>query len=274
MQLGIFAKTFARPTVEDIFDAVAQHGFECIQFNFSCCGLPTLPDEITPALANRIRTALQQRSLSMAAVSGTCNLIHPDPKERADCLRRLRALIAACPQLGTNVVTLCTGTRDRIDMWRGHPENRSASAWQDLLHSLENILPIAEQNQVFLGVEPEPGNVINSAPSARRLLDEVRSPVLKIIFDAANLVAEHARSEHDRVLSQAVELLGPDIVLAHGKNLSGLDHSDALTILRQAGFNGPLILHGMEEKQLPEYLDFFRAILQQAGRFDPTPLNP
>ena len=46
MQLGIFAKTFPRPTLEQTLDAVAAHGLTHIQFNMSCMGLATLPDRL------------------------------------------------------------------------------------------------------------------------------------------------------------------------------------------------------------------------------------
>src|ERR1041384_5761189 len=191
MQLGIFAKTFVRPSLEETLDAAKANGLNCVQFNFACAGLPTLPETIEPALVRRIRSELERRSLFMAAVSGTCNLIHPDPVQRAQGLRRLQTLIRACQGLGTSVVTLCTGTRDPADMWRAHPDNNSSAAWSDLTASFAALLPIAQQQGIVLGVEPEPANVFDSAPRARRLLDELRSPALKIILDAANLLQPH-----------------------------------------------------------------------------------
>src|SRR5438445_2970047 len=217
MQLGIFARTFVRPRVEDTFDAVKSHGLDCVQFNCSCVGQPTLPESIDPALALRIRTELEKRSLFMVAVSGTCNLIHPDPAQRAQCLRRLQAMIPACREFGTSVVTLCTGTRDATDMWRSHRENDSLPARRDLIASLETLLPLAEKHAVTLGIEPEPANVIATAEQARQLLDDLNSPCLKIVFDAANLLTSHALSEQGSVLSEAAHLLGADTVLAHGK---------------------------------------------------------
>src|SRR2546427_11726842 len=112
MHLGIFARTFVRSSLEETFDAVKSYGLNCLQFNFTCAGLPVLPEAIEPALARRIRTELEERSLFMAAVSGTCNLIHPDPALRAQSLRRLQTMIGACRELGTSGVTLCTGTRE------------------------------------------------------------------------------------------------------------------------------------------------------------------
>src|SRR5688500_5128274 len=120
MRLGIFAKTFARPTVEAVFDAIRSHGLVCAQFNFACAGLEPMPERIEPALCDRIRVAASERSVELVAVSGTFNMIHPDEARRADGLKRLRTLAEVCPKLRIPVVTLCTGTRDRENMWRGH----------------------------------------------------------------------------------------------------------------------------------------------------------
>src|ERR1041384_4297615 len=98
MQLGIFAKTFVRPTLGETLDAVVSHGLDCIQFNFSCVSLPTLPEQIDAGLVDEIRRELTMRRLTMAAVSGTFNLIHPDLRKRRHGLARLKVLIRAVAQ--------------------------------------------------------------------------------------------------------------------------------------------------------------------------------
>ena len=50
MHLGIFAKTFPRPTLEETLDAVVDHGLAHVQFNMSCAGLPTLPETLDEEL--------------------------------------------------------------------------------------------------------------------------------------------------------------------------------------------------------------------------------
>ena len=116
MRLGIFARTFSRPSLEGVFDTVREHQLDCVQFNMACTGLPTLPDEVTPSLAIRIHDVAMSRGIEIAAVSGTYNMIHPDLKVRQAGLRRLRALASACDGMGTSVITLCTGTCDPENM--------------------------------------------------------------------------------------------------------------------------------------------------------------
>ena len=269
MQLGIFAKIFPRPAFEQTFAAARASGLTCLQFNFSCAGLPTLPDSIESTLSQSIQAALQRHSMSMAAVSGTCNLIHPDALQRSNDLSRLKTLIRAARGISTRVVTLCSGTQDPSDMWRTHPANGSKEAWQDLLKSLERLLPTAQECDVVLGVEPEPANVIDSAIRARKLLDEARSPWLKIVFDAANLIQPQCLDEQERVLRCAVDLLGPDIAIAHAKDVTpgtpfrhvaagsgALNYPVYLSLLHDAGFDGPLILHSLQENEVPASVAF------------------
>src|SRR5437660_9305634 len=87
MRLGIFARTFSRPALEEVFDAVREHQLDCVQFNLACASLPTLPDAIAPSLVIRIREAVISRGIEIVPVSGTYNMIHPDLKVRQAGLR-------------------------------------------------------------------------------------------------------------------------------------------------------------------------------------------
>ncbi len=280
MRIGIFAKTFARSSPEGVFDALVGYGLGETQFNMSVAGLSPLPEEIAPALADRVRVAAAERRISLAAISGTFNMIHPDIGVRRDGLRRLGVLAGACERLGTSTVTLCTGTRDPEDMWRRHPDNARPEAWRDLLATMQEALETAEAHGVTLAFEPEVANVVDSAEKGRRLLDEMRSPRLKVVIDAANLfdVRDPARrlSRSEEILEEAFELLGGDLLLAHAKDVKGsgevvavgkgdLDYDLYLKHLNEAGYDGPLVMHGLAEEEVEGSLAFLRRKLTEAG---------
>jgi sugar phosphate isomerase/epimerase len=218
MQLGIFAKTFPRPTLEETLDAVVAHGLTHIQFNMSCVGLPTLPDRIDESLCVRIARALAERGLTMAAISGTFNMCDPDESRLEDNLRRLEVLAASCRWLDTRIITLCTGTFDPHDMWTWHSDNVRKSTWERLVYVMKKAVKIADRHEVTLAFEPEIRNVVASAMRARRLLDEIASPWLKVVIDPANLVHSGDHRKLQEVLDEAFDWLGPDIVLAHAKD--------------------------------------------------------
>jgi sugar phosphate isomerase/epimerase len=274
MEIGIFAKTFTRRRLEWVLDAVRAHSLRCVQFNMASTGLPPMPERIDPSLCDRIRKALSARGLRMAAVSGTFNMIHPDPEHRKTGLARLRVLAGACRDMGTSVITLCTGTRDPDDKWRRHPDNDTPDAWNDLLVSMRSALNIADETGVTLAFEPEVANVVDSAVKGRRLLDEIASPRLKVVMDGANLFHAGELPRMDAILDEAFALLGKDIALAHAKDLSHdgeagheaagkglLDYDHYLALLRGVGYDGPLILHGLAEAQVDECVAFLRSKL-------------
>jgi sugar phosphate isomerase/epimerase len=275
MRLGIFAKTFARPSLGETLDAVVTEGIGAIQFNMAVAGGPALPHEVTAATADAIRAAVSARGLSMAAVSGTYNMAHPDPEVRADGGARLAALIAAAPCLGTRVVTLCTGTRDPDDPWRAHPENSSRAARRDSAEQIAAALAVAEEHGVVLAFEPEHGNVVADAAAGRRLLDEMRSAHLRVVLDGANLIRPGELGRQGETLREAFALLGDALVLAHAKDVredggvvaagrGRLDWRLYVRLLHEAGYAGALVLHGLPEEQVRGAARFVREQLALA----------
>lgn len=276
MRLGIFAKTFPGNDPDTVLAAVANAGFGVAQYNMACSGLDPLPEAVPEDVAAAIRAASAASGVGIAAVSGTFNMIHPGATVRAEGLRRLAALIAAAPAMGTRLVTLCTGTRDPADPWRAHPDNATPEAWRDLVASMETAVAAADEADVFLGIEPELANVVSTAELARRLIDEMASPRLRIVIDAANLFESETPDERRVIVSRAIDLLADRIVIAHAKDRTAdgcfvaagegvLDYRHYLAALRRAAFDGPLVAHGLAAAEAPGVGAFLRRMLAEAA---------
>ncbi len=260
MRLGIFAKTFAGSDPATVLIAARAAGFAAVQYNMACSGLASMPDRLTAAQIGAVAKASGDTGVVIAAVSGTYNMIHPDPAVRAAGLRRLEVLISAAAGMGTNLVTLCTGTRDAQDHWRHHPDNASPEAWRDLVTEMAKACALAEPMGVRLGIEPELANVVDAAPSARRLIDELASPALRIVLDPANLFEVTSLGLQRDLMARAVELLADRIVMAHAKDRDAaggfataghgvVDFAYFLGRLKQAGFDGDLVTHGLQASE-------------------------
>lgn len=269
MRVGIFARTFSARGALASLDAVRRAGFDCTQFNLSCLGMPTLPETIPAEIVREVVDAARATAVAIPAISGTYNMIDPDLAARASGLRRLGVLIAAAPAFGAGLVTLCTGTRDAHDMWRRHPDNDTPEAWAEARDALMKAVRIAEAEGVDLGVEPELANVVDSAEAARRMIDEIGSPRLKIVLDPANLVAVATPERRREIVDRAVDLLADRIALAHAKDRDAaggfvaagrgvIDFPHFVRALRRAGFDGPLIAHGLDEAEAPGVAQFLR----------------
>jgi len=279
MEIGICTTDFETQPVETLFTRIRGYGFSQVQLSLASIGEEELPALIEPGLVERIRRSAQENSLEIVAINGTFNMIHPDPAVRRSGIERFPVLAAAARQLDCPILSLCTGTNDPDDMWRWHPANASAESWQALLQAMAELLPVAEQYGLYLGIETEASNVISSPERARRLIDELRSPWLKIIMDCANLF-QRSSAWPDRVaavIQQAFDSLGPDIILAHGKDIEAsdeiifmspgrgiIDYDLFLRLLRQYKYPGGMLLHGIKnEKEIPGCVAFIREAIER-----------
>ncbi len=281
IQIGILMGTFGRGTLEDWLDAVKACGLDCVQVSLDCAGLPDMPEHIPPEVAGRIRHQAADRGITIASVQGTFNMSHPDAEHRRTGLRRLSVLAQACSQLGAPKIHICTGTRDRDNMWRRHPDNSLPASWRDMVACVREAADIARQARVVLAFEPEVNNVVDSAQKARRLLDEIGSPFLKVTMDAANLFHAGELPRIKEILDEAFALIGKDVVLAHAKDLDRdgdaghlpagqgkLDYERYVSLLHRYQFPGPLLLHGLSEAQVPGCVAFLR---QKIAHLTSTP---
>lgn len=230
-RLGIFAKTFRRTTTAEVADEVRRAGYAVAHWNFAAIGLPTLADGIAEETFGDVRAAFDAAGLSIPSVSATYNVIGPDVEQQT---RKAATLIRRARLLGADVVTLCSGTRDPDDMWRARPDNASAAAWRELRATLDVLLEAAADGGVVLGIEPEPGNVVRDAAAAARLLDELGdgAPV-GIVFDPANLLTPATLADQERILTQAVDLLGPRVVGVQAKGFGAMDYDLVFRLLER-----------------------------------------
>ena len=255
MYPAIFARTYPSANIADVLSAITQDGYSGVQLNMSSTGLSSLPDTLPDGLAEEVGRLARSRGLRIAALSGTYNMAHPDPAVRLSSRVGFANVVQAARRMGAPVVTLCTGSRDPSNMWKLHPNNATADAWRDLRMELDHALMLVDATDVKLAIEPEPGNVIRDARTARRLLDEVASPRLGIVLDAANLLSPENLIRQQDVVCHAIELLGASLLLAHAKDIDAagqvvaagegaVDLEAFVTGLRSVGYDGALIGHG------------------------------
>ena len=260
LELGAFSPEIERDGVDAVFAEAARLGFTHMQYDFVTSHGEEMPDAFHPGELEAVTDASRRHGIRISAINGTFNMADPVPERRAEYERRFVRIAEACNRLDCRIVTLCTGSRHPESMWRWHPDTASEAAWADLIASTQAILPIAEQYDLILGVETEASNVCSTIARTRRYLDEIASPRLKVILDCANLFpAGTAHPENvEPVIREAFQVFGKDIVLAHGKDvLEGdtirftapgkgiVNYRSYFALLREYGYAGPLILHGI-----------------------------
>ena len=140
---------------------------------------------------------------------------------------------------------------------------------------MSRAIEVAEKHQLDLGVEPEHANVVDSAEKARRLIEELGSSRVKIVFDPANLVSANV-DEHRRTVAEAIDILADRIVVAHAKDRDPrgrfvaagrgvVDYRHYLGCLGSIGFSGPLVAHGLDADEAPQVRRWLGELLAETG---------
>lgn len=267
-KLGIFAKTFPRPIFSETLDETLSHGIKLIHFNFSCVGLPSMPSEIPKEVLDAIHKETHSRGIKIAGVSGTFNITHPDKSKIKAGMEQLKVIAKACKFLPTKLISLCSGTKDPQDMWKEHPDNSTPAAWNEMIQSMKEMVKIAEEYNVYLGIEPEVANIVDSVQKARRLLYEMGSKHLKIILDPANLFRPKDVPDMTEIIDEAFRLLKNDIAMGHAKDFRVennaivhvapgkglLDYDLYLDHLQD--MDVPLIMHGLKDDEVAASMQF------------------
>jgi sugar phosphate isomerase/epimerase len=273
LELGIFARVFPAADPDDLAATISAHGFTQVQLNLIAVGLPTIPsvEDLAGVDLTVIAHRFHAHDLDVWGVSATYNMAHPDPAIRTAQTRRAAAFVPHVRELGSNRMTLCTGTRDPDDKWRAHPENGSPGAWSDMMSSFSVLADAAAAHGVELVVEPEPGNVVAGTDAGLRLIDELgeRGDVVRFILDPANLVAGCAPSDRKSILEDAFARLGDRTVCVHAKDVVswgerldgavGLDFSHVMRLCGRLPNPVPVIIQDTTPEQVDAVVDLLRA---------------
>lgn len=262
MQIGMLTYELERPTLDSLMEAIRNYGYTCIQLVLTSVYGEEITLKFDGEMAQKLRSMTQERGIDIVAVNGTFNMSHPDKKMREEGLKCLERIASLCSILDCNLVTVCTGSRSN-NMWQWHPDNTTEQAWNDMLWTMRQAVATANKYNVYLGIEIEQSNVVNSADAALRLFEEINDPCLKIIMDGANILPSGNLSpdEVKEIFKYTFEKVGKHIILAHGKDLKkgdGLTFTSAgkgivdfdyfLQLFREYGCNVPMVLHGINNE--------------------------
>ena len=274
MKLGVFAKSFAGDDPLTVLSASRAAGFEAVQYNMSCSGIGSLPEAIPDDAVQEIRHAARATGVGIAAISATYNMTDPDPERLASGRRAFQAICEKTPAMGSNLVTVCSGSKHPTDKWQHHPANDDPQSWTDMCKEFEIICAHATQHGVLIGVEPEPANIVSNADRAARLIADFPGSPIRIVLDPANMIEDVAPKDHHRTIDQAFDLLGDHLVLAHAKDRFAngqvapagrgvVDWTHFLGCLAAIGFNGALVAHGMSAAEAPAVASFLAGHLER-----------
>lgn len=210
--VGARLHDYGKGSPDELFGRVAADGFAAVQLAYKKC-VPFVRSyaDVTDALVAETVAAEKAHSIQVA-VLGTYVELAINDESRLKNAADFKSQLAVCKAMGAG----CIGTE--TTSMEKQPAGTTREEAQELLcRSLADILPAAEALGVTVAVEPVTYHSMNSAAATRHILDTMRSPNLKVIFDMSNLVDAGNVGAQDRIWNDVGELLGDQIVAVHFK---------------------------------------------------------
>jgi sugar phosphate isomerase/epimerase len=117
-----------------------------------------------------------------------------------------------------------------------HRDNRGEKAFNDLVESVKEMTEEAERFGVITAIEGVTRYVTHTPERVAKVLENVDSNNLQVVFDPVNLISIDNYQDQDNIISRSFELFGNRMVILHAKDFT---ISDGQTKSVQAG-NGML----------------------------------
>ncbi|MBI5382627.1 MAG: sugar phosphate isomerase/epimerase [Opitutae bacterium] len=216
--LGARAHDFGKLPAEILAEKIAAKGLTCVQLALAKAldGINSETGSLSPGLAAHVREAFARRGVRIAVLGCYVNLVHPDLAERRSLLARFKEHLRFARDFGCSVVA--TETASLNADWSAHPDNGGEAAFRTACESVGELVAEAEKFGVFVAIEGVAHHVVSTPQRMRRLLDEIASPNLQVLFDPVNLLSPENLGVQDRVMQESFDLFGDRIVVTHVKD--------------------------------------------------------
>ena len=139
-------------------------------------------------------------------------------------------------------------------------KTHTEEAYQYVLKNIKKLVAEAEKYDVNIGIEGVHLFVINSPERMARLIEDVNSDNLKVIFDPCNLINIENYTRQDEIINAMFDLLSDKIAVFHAKDfvvedskikrvIPGEGMLNYKLIFKRLGTDVPVIVEEIEGKQ-------------------------
>lgn len=273
MQLGIRLHDIKKALLEERLEIAKEQGFKCGHLALSkvISEFPTDNAALTPGLAMHLRKLFAKYDQDIAVLGCYLNLTNPNEETMKKTYARYFTNIRFASLLGAGVVGTETGAVN--EEYKFEERNHSEEALKTFIERVKPVVKCAEDFGVIFAIEPVYKHIVCNPKRARRVLDEIGSPNLQIIFDPVNLLDTCNYENREEIFAEAIDLLGDDIAMLHLKDFEvsdtglksvacGTGEMDYENILRFVKKKKPF-MHATLENTVPENAVWAREYIQR-----------
>jgi len=215
MKIGVRAHDFGKQNLDSLAAKIKNAGFDCIQLALTkaIVGVNYFND-ITEKLLEEVYQAFDKHELEITVLGCYIEPSVSDKSERFRNVDIFKQGLNHAKKLGVGIV----GTETT------HLDINATASEREKVYSLlrDSVLRMVEEAEkvgVYVGIEPVAEHTLNTPELTRRLLDEVNSTQLKVIFDPVNLVLPGTIHNQSQIFNEMFDHLGNEIEVMHIKDI-------------------------------------------------------
>lgn len=218
MQIGIRVHDTKELPLEKRLQGIKEQGFSCGHLALSKVsnGYSVKNAALTPGLAMYIKRAFAKNELDIAVLGCYLNLANPNQEQLAGIVETYKAHIRFASVLGCGVVGTETGSPN--EEYRFEAACHTRDALDTFIGNLRPVVAYAEKMGVIVAIEPVFKHIVSNAVRAKEVLDRIQSPNLQIILDPVNLLDISNYQDRERIVEEAIALLGEATAVVHIKD--------------------------------------------------------
>ncbi len=235
-------------------------------------------DDGSAVQLQQIKHALQQNEMTSVIETGARflldprnkhepTLLNPDPAKSARRIDFLKYCIDVAAELGSRCVSIWSGINP--------PGSNMHDSMETLVRNLEPVLKHADDQNVDIGFEPEPGMLIDTTGRFERLMHLIDSPRLKMTMDIGHLycmsevpIAEYLDRWQDHIINVHIEDMVSDkhehLMFGDGQ----IHFPPVIEALHQIGYQDGIYVElsrhsHAADRIVPSAFDFLNPIIEQ-----------
>ena len=218
INIGVRAHDFGRMEPHELAETLSNAGFTTAQLALTkaITGVESLTD-VNSLMLENIKEAFNKHNVEIGVLGCYMEIGFSDKDARLLEVDKFLTGLSYAKAVGAKLVGTET-TNFTTSSMEGTLSREQT--YQNLKDSVLRMTERAETLGVDIGIEPVAEHTLNSVELTRRLLDEVNSKRLHVIFDPVNMILTKADIERqDEIYKEFTDTLGDDILALHVKDI-------------------------------------------------------
>ncbi|RXZ80674.1 sugar phosphate isomerase/epimerase [Paenibacillaceae bacterium] len=219
MTLSILAHLVGPQSYKELPKTVRSYGFRGVQLALSkaITDLDSRLGRLSPGFAFAVADEFAKAGVHIPVLGCYFNMIHPNEEERQHGISRFKEHLRHARDFGASMVATETGSLNAD--YSFHPDNESEASWKKFKETLLPLVEAAESAGVMIAIEGCWDHVVSTPERMQRMLEEIGSERIGVVFDPCNLLHAGNIAQQDELMRSAFKLYGERITAVHVKDI-------------------------------------------------------